>query len=140
MKVDFDSSKIFFIGGAPRSGTTLMQRILTSHSLVFGGPEFDLIPSVMKLRNMFHASVDAGRISEFLDHDNVDEIFESKDNNRINDFINTIISENVDMQNNETENTILISACLYERFDLIDNILEHKANPNIRNKKSCNVL
>ena len=75
MKVDFDSSKIFFIGGAPRSGTTLMQRILTSHSLVFGGPEFDLIPSVMKLRNMFHASVDAGRISEFLDHDNVDEIF-----------------------------------------------------------------
>ena len=72
--------------------------------------------------------------------DNVDEIFESKDNNRINDFINTIISENVDMQNNETENTILISACLYERFDLIDNILEHKANPNIRNKESCNAL
>lgn len=75
MDVDFDSSKIIFIGGAPRSGTTLVQRIVGSHSLVFGGPEFDLIPSVMKLRNSFHASVTAGRISTYLNHDDVDSLF-----------------------------------------------------------------
>jgi len=75
MRVDFDSSKIFFIGGAPRSGTTLVQRIVASHSSVFGGPEFDLIPSVMRLRNMFHASIEAGRISVYLNHDDVDALF-----------------------------------------------------------------
>lgn len=75
MSIVFDSSKIIFIGGAPRSGTTLVQRIVASHSSVFGGPEFDLIPSVMKLRNMFHASVDAGRTSVYLNHDDVDAIF-----------------------------------------------------------------
>lgn len=75
MSIDFDSSKIFFIGGAPRSGTTLVQRIVASHSSVFGGPEFDLIPSLMRLRNTFHASIDAGRISSYLNHDDVDELF-----------------------------------------------------------------
>jgi hypothetical protein len=75
MSIDFDSSKIILIGGAPRSGTTLVQRIVASHSLVFGGPEFDLVPSVMKLRNIFHASVDAGRISAYLNHTDVDYIF-----------------------------------------------------------------
>src|ERR1700690_4570760 len=75
MSIEFDSSKIIFIGGAPRSGTTLVQRIVASNSSVFGGPEFDLLPAVIRLRNMFHASIDLGRISVYLDHADVDEIF-----------------------------------------------------------------
>jgi protein-tyrosine sulfotransferase len=70
-----DMSRMIFVGGPPRSGTTLVQRILASHSWVYGGPEFDLIPEVVKLRNQFHSSVDSGRISKYLSHQEVDELF-----------------------------------------------------------------
>ena len=33
--------KVVFVGGTGRSGTTLLQKILTAHSKVTGGPEFD---------------------------------------------------------------------------------------------------
>lgn len=68
-------SRLIFIGGAPRSGTTLVQRILASHSSVYGGPEFDLVPEIVKLRDAFHYSVGIGRISKYLAHDEVDDLF-----------------------------------------------------------------
>lgn len=70
-----DTSKIIFIGGAPRSGTTLVQRIVGSHSLVYGGPEFDLVPEIVRLRNRFHGSVESGRISKYLSPQEVDDLF-----------------------------------------------------------------
>jgi hypothetical protein len=75
MTENFQDSNLIFVGGAPRSGTTLVQRILACHSLVFGGPEFDFVPTLMRLRNDFHASVEGGRISPYLSHEDVDQVF-----------------------------------------------------------------
>lgn len=64
-----------FVGGAPRSGTTLVQRILNAHSLVYGGPEFDLIPRLMELRRLFLNKIEGGRIDAFLSKEQCDNQF-----------------------------------------------------------------
>ena len=64
-----------FIGGAPRSGTTLVQRILGAHSMVYAGPEFDLVPEIIKLREQFLLKIKAGRISAYLNEDEVNFLF-----------------------------------------------------------------
>lgn len=67
---------LIFVGGAPRSGTTLVQRILGAHSLVYAGPEFDLVPEIMRLRSQFLQNIKLGRISAYLDKHDVDSVFE----------------------------------------------------------------
>ncbi len=69
------AENMIFIGGAPRSGTTLIQRIVASHSCVYGGPEFDLIPKIIELRQSFLSSVDNGRINKYLSKDEVNDLF-----------------------------------------------------------------
>ena len=39
---------LLFVGGVNRSGSTLLQKILTLHSGVEGGPEFDFMPHLMR--------------------------------------------------------------------------------------------
>lgn len=39
-----DGSRVLFVTGFPRSGTTLVEQILASHSAVVGGSEFNLAP------------------------------------------------------------------------------------------------
>lgn len=75
MQKDFNQHYLIFVGGAPRSGTTLVQRVLAAHSMVYGGPEFDLIPEIVRLRNQFINKVESGRISTYLDKDGVDNAF-----------------------------------------------------------------
>jgi hypothetical protein len=53
----------------------LVQRILNAHSLVYGGPEFDLIPQLMKLRRLFRSKIESGRIDTFLTKDDFDNHF-----------------------------------------------------------------
>lgn len=77
MTHDLVSARLIVVGGAPRSGTTLVQRILDSHSLIYGGPEFDLLPEIMRLRSRFLDEIRAGRISEYLNEENANAIFES---------------------------------------------------------------
>jgi len=64
-----------FVGGAPRSGTTLVQRILNAHTLVYGGPEFDLVPNLMELRRLFLSKIESGRIDTFLSKEQFDDYF-----------------------------------------------------------------
>jgi tetratricopeptide (TPR) repeat protein len=42
------SSKIIFILGMPRSGTSLVEQIITSHSEVFGGGELPILSNIIK--------------------------------------------------------------------------------------------
>jgi hypothetical protein len=72
-KID-DGAGIVFVGGAPRSGTTLMQRILGSHDDVFAGPEFDFIPiQILGLRKRMLRSIKSGRIDAIVDEDTLDQ-------------------------------------------------------------------
>lgn len=58
--------KLLFIGGAPRSGTTLLQKLLNRHSKIYGGPEFDVIPLLMPgLKHLYDKASD-GRLSRYL--------------------------------------------------------------------------
>ncbi len=65
-------SRFIFVGGAPRSGTTLVQNMLDSHPDIFGGPEFIHIPDVIRLRKDLHGSITRGWIDLFCSHADVD--------------------------------------------------------------------
>jgi hypothetical protein len=71
MTIEPKKYRHIFVGGAPRSGTTLVQRILGAHSLVYAGPEFDLVPEIIRLRNQFIQKIIAGRISAYMDENYV---------------------------------------------------------------------
>ena len=44
---NLDNTPIFILG-MPRSGTTLIEQILSSHPKVFGGDELNLLPDLIK--------------------------------------------------------------------------------------------
>jgi len=67
-----DGERIIFVGGSPRSGTTLLQNILDSHPLICGGPEFNIIPDIIVLRKKFYNSIKSGSIDVFCSYDDVD--------------------------------------------------------------------
>ncbi len=64
--------RIIFLGGAPRSGTTLVQNMLDSHPDILGGPEFLHIPDIMGLRDKLQGSVSRGWISLICSSEAVD--------------------------------------------------------------------
>lgn len=70
--VDASRAAFIFVGGAPRSGTTLVQNILDSHPDVAGGPEFDPMPSIMRLRRALRSGIQGGRIDSFLSEEEAD--------------------------------------------------------------------
>lgn len=68
----YRGSRFVFVGGSPRSGTTLVQNVLDSHPEIYGGAEFDYVPKIAELRNGLHASIDSGRIADYTDRQTVD--------------------------------------------------------------------
>jgi protein-tyrosine sulfotransferase len=67
--------RLVFVGGAPRSGTTLLQHILDSHPNVFGGPEYDCIPTIIiTWRQVVDAHV-RGRLTAFNSREQIDAAF-----------------------------------------------------------------
>lgn len=69
-----NSEKYFiFVGGAPRSGTTLVQNMLDSHPDIIGGPEFMHLPDIIQLRNRLHNSIEEGRIDIYCSKSDVDK-------------------------------------------------------------------
>jgi len=65
-------NRIIFLGGSPRSGTTLVQNMLDSHPDILGGPEFLHLPDVLALRQKLQVSVNKGWINLICSSDMVD--------------------------------------------------------------------
>ena len=72
--------QIVFVGGAARSGTTLLQAMLNVHKSVFGGPEFGYLGKVCELRSMINSSTNP--INKL-------DVYFSKEelNNKFRDFV-----------------------------------------------------
>ncbi len=68
--------KIIFIGGVHRSGTTLVQRIMGTHSQVFAGREFDFTKDIVALRKRLLAGYDCGRIADLVTPSDIDRAVE----------------------------------------------------------------
>lgn len=83
-----------FVGGVPRSGTTLLQRIMGAHPKVYAGPEFDFIPAgIMALRERMRTAIEVGRISEIVDEETLDVAFR--------DFLHRIFQEKLKREDRE---------------------------------------
>jgi protein-tyrosine sulfotransferase len=70
-----EGERLVFVGGAPRSGTTLLQHVLDSHPDVFGGPEFDCVPTLIETWRQVKASLECGRITVFCCREQIDAAF-----------------------------------------------------------------
>lgn len=70
-------SRLIFVGGCPRSGTTLVQRILDCHPEIYGGPEFDFVPRITDLFQEMRGSIRSGRIDIILDEKGLIQAFRS---------------------------------------------------------------
>lgn len=64
---------IVFVGGAPRSGTTLVQKMLNANSEVYGGPEFDRLGDIVHLRNLLQYTNRKGRSDAYFTSDVLDQ-------------------------------------------------------------------
>jgi hypothetical protein len=64
--------RLIFVGGAARSGTTLVQNMLDSHPDICGAPEFLHIPDIIRLRKALRQSVDRKYI-DFYSYEDVDK-------------------------------------------------------------------
>lgn len=67
------SERLIFIGGCPRSGTTLVQNMLDSHPDIFGGPEFLHLQDFIELRKKLRGSITREWIDLFCSHDGLDQ-------------------------------------------------------------------
>lgn len=63
--------RLIIVGGAPRSGTTLLQNMLDSHPDITGGPEFLHLPDIVSLQQKLHASIAKEWIDFFCSKEDV---------------------------------------------------------------------
>jgi hypothetical protein len=67
------NDRLIFVGGSPRSGTTLVQNMLDSHSDILGGPEFLHLQDIVDLRKKLRRSISVGWIDLYCSLDELDK-------------------------------------------------------------------
>ena len=63
--------RIIIVGGVPRSGTSLVQKILGLNSRIYAGPEFDHLNAIAKLFKNFNEGVASGRLKNYFDQETI---------------------------------------------------------------------
>lgn len=106
-------NRLIFVGGCPRSGTTLVQNMLDCHPEILGGPEFLHLVDVIRLRSTLLASVSRGWIDLFCSAEDVDRHIRSLIENLLLPFADargaTLLSE-------KSPDNILVMSELVELF------------------------
>lgn len=64
---------LLFVGGPPRSGTTLVQNMLDSHPNILGLPEFMVVADIMRIRRRLRDLVRMERIDLICSESDVDD-------------------------------------------------------------------
>ena len=70
-------SRLIIVGGAARSGTTLLQNMLDSHPDICGAPEFHHLPDLVRLRKRIHQNISKNWIDLICSYDEVDKAIAS---------------------------------------------------------------
>jgi hypothetical protein len=68
-------NNIVFVGGAPRSGTTLVQRLLDSHPDVVGGPELNAISDIVALFTQMRMRIEEERTDFYCNTEQLNVLF-----------------------------------------------------------------
>lgn len=83
-------NRLIFVGGSPRSGTTLVQNMLDCHPDICGAPEFFCIPNIVDLRKNLHELIAIEWIDAICSYEDVDS--------RIASLIETLLLPLADRQ------------------------------------------
>ena len=70
-----EEDKLIIVGGAPRSGTTLVQNMLSAHPDVLGGPEALHLHDILEVRKRMLASLARGWLDFYCDKQTIDTCF-----------------------------------------------------------------
>ena len=70
-----EEGKLIIVGGAPRSGTTLVQNMLAAHPGVLGGPESLRLHDILEVRRRMLGSLAGGRLEFCCDRKTIDTCF-----------------------------------------------------------------
>ena len=106
-------NRLIFIGGSPRSGTTLLQNMLDSHPLILGGPEFLHLNDIIELRRKLHYSIDREWINLFCSREDVDDYLVATVEKL---FLSLAEKHHFEFYSEKTPENILVFAELTELF------------------------
>ena len=70
-KTNSDDNKIIFILGLPRSGTSLVEQIITSHSQVYGGGELPILPHIIRNNFILNNNIQIYRALEVIQNKDI---------------------------------------------------------------------
>jgi hypothetical protein len=70
-----EEDKLIIVGGAPRSGTTLVQNMLAAHPSVLGGPEALHLHDILEVRKRILGSLARGWLDFYCDKQTIDTCF-----------------------------------------------------------------
>ncbi len=103
-----------FVGGVPRSGTSIFQKILDGHPLIYGGPEFDHLPRTMKLFDKYLKGVEENHRQESFY--TKEKVYENFNELITNFFQSTLEDKGKQILSEKTPSNILVFKDLIKVF------------------------